>query len=704
MKLKNPLDIFRSHSIHYVMLGARSTSDLQVFNENAVDGSQSRAYNAINDAKYLGDQISLDGKSAYLLMDTRRFSQFTITDFKMKNTISSMTDDGGISPNSVFGDLAFTVLDPMGVLFSNFLQFVLDRKLQVSFEGMSVLIRILFVGHKEDGTSETIQTVSIPCGFLKIELDITNTGGVYTCTMFPMTGNNAMGRNAKWVNIGTASNFFTGENKNTLGAMVSSFESNLNTQSLNMFNSVNKGNAGNNFGRLVQYMITLPKGWAEFTFTGPTQGKVEETSFVAKIKQAEQKQTADAKSEKEKQYAELVERQQKTNELVPAKESFLAVSPSMSIMQVLDIIFSQTVEVAKLANFTRSQNEQGMIVYYKYLVSITSDDDSFTVHVDVVEFVVPNVMLVANHNGAIESASLFTKSEENGKTKTVPKNSLEFDYIYSGTNVDVLSLSLKIEDLNYMLSSPERMGQRELLRDSTTKGQSQTDKTGSTQDAKPLTNKHRPKDPILIADRTWGDNNNFSNVASNVAIPNANAIHQEYIKNLASYYNNGGSWEGTMEIRGNPIILAAATTSAIPTHVKSVSTGPDGKAQSNLTDSQRQEYRTEFDAKLASYNNINTSPDGKVHAEQFTGKSSISTPMYVKVNVYGPSTSATSDSNFATHEVDPEVDFSRLIFDDNYYICRTIESHIAGATFKQVMELGVFSVFGATTRQTKEGS
>ncbi len=664
MRLPNPLDKFVSHSIHYIMLAGASTTDLLPFNENVTEVAGS-SLDAIDKANFLGDTVSYQGSNVFLMLDTRRFSQFTVEGLKTSLRPTGITADKNLSPNSVTSEFSFTVIDPMGVLFSNFLQHLMERKLEVSFEGMSCLFRIVFVGHLVDGTSETVSSVSIPCMFSKIQLDLQDVKGIYNCEMIPLIGANTTATNLKWTNIGVASKFFTGQNTNTLGKLVESFEGALNEQSKKIYENINKNaQDGDKIGRKVEYMITIPDSWQNFQMTGPNQGRIEETDFVKLLKTKEQPKEAEKKDGSE----------------APAKESNLAVEPSMSIMQTLDVIFSQCVELAKLGNFAKTKEEADKLTFYRHMVNVTSDNETFMVHVDVAEHIAPNTVKAQTSGGDPE---IFYTSVENGVSKTVPKNAVEYDYTFSGTNTDVLELVLNFENLNYMLMSPTKIGQKEVNKKATSSGQNQQDEKGNEDTSNKLANGIRKNDPVLLSDRTWADDKNFNNIAKNVKSGDTDPreVHQQYIKNLAAYYSNGQAPEASAVFRGNPYLLTSTSVTALLPHVKF---SPAAKA----------EHRKNFEAKQTNIVGLENMSRTDTNSGQFTGKNLISGPLFFKINIYGPNFDV-ENKGLLTHEVDPAVDYTRLYFDNNYYFVSMIESEISGGSiFKHTVHLNPFGIFG----------
>lgn len=672
----NRLDEFQTHSIHYVVLAARTTDDVRAFTQNS-DTAQAQTLQAIDRCKRLGDAVALDsnsGDSVFLVMDTRRFSQFTIEQFAIDTRVAGFAVPGSNTPNAVGTEMTFNVLDSTGISFANFLQYLMDQKLKVSFDGMTLLVRILFIGHKADGTTKVVQSIGIPAIFNTIQVDLNEVKGIYTCKCFPLIGMSSNGGyNAKWTSIGSSTNYFTGVGANTLGAVIKSFEQRLNDESLSRYREYNgitqtAGEAQKTaarFGRPVQYMITIPSTWEPMPFSGPTQGAAVEINFAELIKKEEDKKRTAAEQQKTAQ----------ANASAPAKDSFVSVDPTLTITEVLDVIFSQTVGVRELANFPKNKPNPELIKFYKHLITVTSDDASFTVHIDVVEFSVPNVNSAAESSAkAIAEAEkeLYTIVNEKGSApKRVPKNFYEFDYIFSGTNIDVLSLDLKIENLNLLLMQGTKIGQGELWA-ANDDGQKQTD--GTTAGANTTTVQGRgAKDPVLLRTLTPEERTNFSNLAGNLRSSTGSSpqeISQQYTKNLSDFYNSRS--QAKMTIRGNPDFLDRVTLTAMPKHVSAVTITSTNTSSTN--DDVKRKWREALEARVL---------------QTTFGPSIVSSPFFIKVNVYGPNV------DFIT--LDPmagDQNFAKKLLTDNFYWCGVIRSKIEGAKFTQELDLQSYSVYG----------
>jgi len=662
----NPLDSFQSHSIHYVILAARSTEAIRNFTG---DGDTS-ALQGIDNCKNLGDEIQGSADKCYLVADTRRFSQFGISNFELHCTVAGFSIPGSKTPNTVGQDLGFTVTDSSGISFANFMQYLCDEKLQVSTSALIFLIKIIFTGHEPDGSTKVIQSTGIPVMLKSMSLSLTDISGVYACKCIPLIGCISNSKtNAQFTTIGSSSNYFSGNGADTLGAIIKSFEKRINEESLNRYKEQNsilqtageeQQKEGTRLGRPVQFMITIPPAWESFTFNGPAAGNAVEIDFNKLIKDQEQNKQKKAQS---------------SSKNVPAIPTDLHVSvlPTMTVPEILDIIFSQTLQVQELANFKKTPGES--LKFYKHVLTITSDDLSYTVHIDVAEFVVPNAPQVIKSNALPNPSNLFDQKDG----KNVPKNYLEYDYIFTGLNTDVLSLDLKIENLNFILMQGSKIGQGALF-SKANDAQKQKDGTVLTNDTGTAVGRHS-KDPVFLRTLTRNEKTNFSNLGSTKkdSTGSAQSISQQYTRNIADLYSLAN--QAKMTIRGNPEYFTKIALSQIPKHTSALTLNDN--SVSKVNDTVKSSWRTEFDEKILKLNNSLTGV--------LSGPSIASTPIFVKVNI------KSSNVDFKTLEPIAGQDFTKEFLSDNYYWATVIRHKIDNSIFTQEFDLTSFFIYGDNT-------
>jgi hypothetical protein len=716
--LKNPLDDFSSYSIHYVMLACRSTENAKAYMN---DAENVNTLAAIERVHLLGDSVPYGDKdTAFLVMDTRRFSQFTIDSLKYDVWINGVEKAG--SHGNLATTLEMVILDAVGITFINFIQWLMDSKMQTNFDGIIFMLRVIFVGHHTNGTTETVQTVTIPMHLFKLELNLDYAKGAYTAEFQPNM-NFDVNRHNRWLNIYSASSYFTGKGTNKLGDMVNSFVTQLNAASAKYCRDAKalaragQKTAKGTFGREVRYMITLPsKEWNDFEFTGSGTGDATETIF-AELQTEERGSTA-APAAVETPVAPTVPEQGpsaalrdiRANEAARSarlgisapnqgrgvvnekpgeraaykagtpKDSSLSVENGMQITHVLDIMFKQVKGIAKLGSNRLIRGDGGSVKFYKQIVGITSDDELVIVHVDVVEFEVPNIIINQDKAAISQNDANFYQMIDG---KRVPKNYAEFDYIFTGKNKDILNFDMKLQDLQFMLASNLNLGP-DALKGRSDQGQQDVDttirKTAELVQA-------RPYDPLLLPKNSIEELNNFAKYTSFKKDDETVKISQDYTRNLSIFYA-ASPIITIMTIRGNPDIMAKFNMSSFLPHEEAKVATATAVSLLNTTD--KIKYRAELENQILKLNPaLKQTTTGAMKLVKSLGDTSYTTsPVFVKINIKGPNV------NFRTHEIVQGEEFSKEILQDNYYIVMRVTNVIEGANFTQQLELYSHNIFG----------
>ena len=687
-RLYNPLDEFSTYSVHYVMLACRTTEDAKEFTNEA---NNAATLAAIEQVDLLGEAVPYGNRdTAFLVLDTRRFSQFTISDLKYDVLINGVEKGG--STGNLATTVNMTIIDSVGIPFLNFLQWLLDYKMQTNFDGVIFMLRVIFVGHKPDGKTETVQTITIPMHLFKLELNLDHAKGVYNAEFMPNM-NFDVRRHDRWVNIANVTTYYTGKGINKLGPLVHDFERQLNDRSEAFFNSVKQiadtsagGASPGKFGRQVKYMITIPKEWEEFTFNGASMAAATETMF--KKPNAEK----DAKAP-----------QPKVGEVL---DSNLSVEPGTTITAVLDTMFRQVSQIADLAAGRREngkEGKEGFVTFYKHFVGLTSTDAFVVVHVDVVEFQVPNVSINSTQNVGTNADQFYQMVDG----KRIPKNYAEFDYIYTGKNADILNFDLKLQDLQFLLASNMKLGAGAVAGVSE---HGQTDRKVADAKRSELVNA-RAYDPLIMPRLSKDELENFAKFASLTARqPGAdlNKAAQDATRNLSMFYAMSPI-TAVMTIRGNPDIMAKFNqNSFLPTPKVSGGSSSGSSGSQAGTDRpaelDRVQYRADFMRQIIENNmdsqgqaTIEQGAGGALRVVRTLGSANYaSTPVFVKINIKGPNV------DFRTSDLVRGEDFSKAILNDNYYVVMKVTNKIEGSNFTQDLELYSHNVFGMGKIQTGE--
>lgn len=689
ISLYNPLDEFQTYSVHYVMVACRTTVEAAAF----TDTSQNVAtLDAITKTPKLGMAIPYgQGSNAFLVMDTRRFSQFSVEKMEYEVLINGL--QSGQGHGNLATKISMTVQDQSGIAFLNFLQYIMDEKLQTNFDGLVFMIRVIFVGVK-NGVPTTVQDVTVPMMMIKMEVNLDIGKGTYNIEWLPYNNFN-VSTNDRWMNIYTTQAMFSGDG--TLGSLVQSLENNLNKASTDFYNKAKDIKAQQlgadgkptRPGRQVIYMITLPEKWGVMKYSGT--GVANATEPIWK------KDTAITPGQ--------------------AKDVHAAPLPGTRITSVLETLFRQVDDIALLGGGGAGVGIKSAtdVTFYKFFTGISSNDDTITVHVDVVLFKIPNIIIETQEKlKASATVSDYYQKDLSDGTR-IPKNYAEFNYNFTGKNKDILHFDMKLQDLNILFQrnlnlGPEAMQQ---IIDQSAAVSGVANKDGVQKPAVDLTSElisARAYDPILLPKDTKAELENFSlftQMASPEKLAQQKRNLQDYTRNLSLFYAMCPI-HAIMTIRGNPRIMDRFNAGTLLKHENAVTNnGASGNSATNL--SIKSDYRAWFENNIIKSNthtetaaNGQTTEvtefkqeDGSIVVDNVLGTDSYSAvPVFVKVNVKGPNRDFAGDFVSGT-------DFATEILTNNYYVVFRVTNHFERDNFTQTLELWSQNVFGSGKFDTK---
>ncbi len=679
MYLKNPLDDFQSYSVHYVLLACRTTVAAKAF---ADDSQAVASLQAIENAKYLGSPVAFGGSTddIFLIVDTRRFAQFSVESLKYDVYINGLQK--GASTSNLAADLEMIVLDSVGVSFANFMQWLMDEQMKTNYDGLVFMLRTIFVGHNADGSSTTVQSETVPMHLMRMEINLDFAKGAYTLEFMPNM-NFDVNKYGRFLTVSTATTYNSGET-NQLGGLISSFESELNRKSTEYFDSVQKivKDAGGKtaLGRKVQYMITIPDKWEGFKIIGASPNERLETLF-------------------QKASPGTAPPPPKGGDV---KNVSVGVARGTELTKALTAIFAQVPEIAELGNFTSQKPGQaGGVTFYKYLVGLTSDDTVMTVHVDVVEFRVPDIFTRDKKDSAAVSAddSSFYKTMPDGRR--LPLDFIEYDYIFTGKNKDILNFEMKIQDFQFLLASNLRAGDNAIRGVSDSSGDTSKTNTSNGDDVNSLIYA-RQFDPLVMPLDTETAKTNFSKytMANSVKAKDLISQSQQYSKNLSTFYA-GSPIIVALTIKGNPLIMHKFNMNRMLDHVPAVS-GSKSTSNSKATPGTaktKTDYRKNLESDILKANPGQFSNDNGTFVLDNVGlsdKSYAVSPVFARVNIKGPNV------DFRTNEpVDDGSPYATSVLSDNFYTIFKLTNTIAGGMFTQDIELYSHNIFGSGNKISK---
>lgn len=672
----NPLDNFRSHSYHFIMVAASNTEALR----NIIAPTDSTPlWSRVNNIG-LGEKIPLGGSNAYLVIDTRRYSQYSITDFESQQVFTG----GSLSPTAPYAITTMKIIDTTGLSFFNFLMDLFRNKLQSMQMSSFFLLNVLFVGHRDDGTSETISSSFVPMILMSLGFDFTHIGSTYNAEFMEINGVPEKTQPAASLNdMGITKAIVSPPNKTKLGDLIGALEKALNDNSRNFY--VNYANDAiqnkAKLGKLVQYMINLPVvdgvDWAQFELTQTSKTTNVEQLFLSRV---------DAKPKTDGSKAPAA----KTATSKASKVSYqISFSENTVITDAIDHIMERCTKLVELGS--KAKRDSGLAMVYKISQTITSDDTTYIVHFDIVPFYAPKL----DKNGKVLTGGPPAQRTQ-GSQK--PVNVIYYDYLFTGHNSHINDLKIEFSPMaafaidhnlefgrSRFAANAAVGAKKEAVKDASTVTRKAADSNGVARPNDPIFASTKPTIAVTAAAELANEHMNIDDATL------ANKQLEEFRRTMANL-NFLSSLSLTLNIRGNPALFSKyvdkTAVRGIPPHSQATILSSDARKNVNYAgtdasaqlekatkggfDSARSHYRKQY---YQSY----VSPKAQPAEDPLANGIDVNTlPVFVKLNIRAPYVDFNS-SNSAEKYID--------FFYDGVYQILTIAHKFSGGVFTQEMQL-----------------
>lgn len=688
---QNPLDEFRTHSYHFTLSVANQTETLRKMIEMAENGGGSY-FQAINSTK-LGERIDVNGSDAYLLVDTRRYSQFSITDYSMNHTYGTGPVSNPTVPTS---EAKMRLVDTTGLSFINFLMDIMRNKIQSTRASAFFLLTISFHGHSDDNThTRTVSTCFIPLVLNKLHFEFNNSGSVYDMEFFETEGNPGAGI-PQLVDLGDIQAVSTEKTSNTLGGMLQSLEDRLNVRALQFYQKYTneaytqmteeQKSSLVRSGKLVQYMITVPDEWKNFQVNSAGKSANVEQVFLAKAKKTDEK-NKEADTAKSNGDEKQVTKESKE------RASYHSFSYTTDINMSIKIILESCKEYLDLGS--EEKIKKGEAIVHRTLTCVTSDANTYMVHFDIYPHKVPKI------DEQDKTVKTGQTKKDNKLANGEIKNLIKYDYLFSGKNSHILDLKIDFAPTAAVaLDMDLSIGQHRMAENAST-GQKQEQVKENGEDKtvgnNPLI---RQSEPIFPPLKTKDQQTNFSSMnTEEYKKDEANKLlkaKQEHTNTMA-YLHYVGSLHSQMTIRGNPNIIRKYADrnlrGGLPKHPATVAS-PDTLRALRSNDSKGAEdvfnknFRSKLISEKAEYIANYVKPrinDELSKTQQGTdpllhGNDISVGPLYVMVDIFAP------NIDFLGNQTSGGM-FTNKFFYDGAYMVMSINTEFNNGSFRHVINM-----------------
>lgn len=705
----NPLDNFRSYSYHFILTVANSTEALRKSLQMAENGGAGYMQ-AVTQAQ-LGGEVDFNGSRGWLLIDTRRYTQFTVTSYEASHIYGTGKPDNPSWPSAA---AKMRLLDTTGLSFFNFLMDVMRNKLQSTRASAFFMLAIVFTGHTDDYPQQTVtvSTSFTPLILTQLGFEFTSSGSVYDIEFFEVEGNPGAA-SPQMIDLGDIQSVTTDKRANTVGGMLQALEDRLNIRSLQFYQKYSNealksatDEQKQNFvtaGKLVQYMISLPEDWRGFALNTAEKSKNVEQVFLTKKAQATK--SADAAVDNAKKSGD----KKQVDDAVKARDSIIAFSSATNIQDAIKVILESSTEYLKLASTERAK--AGTAIVAKTVMNITSDDATYVLHFDIYPEKVPK----PKDDKDKEKEKVAVGTQQTQKTITEDQlNLIKYDYLFTGRNSHITDLKINFSPASAIgLDADINIGGQRFA-ENAADGQKPSKVTNTGQNkTTDFAPQIRPGEPIFIPMKTKDQQTNYAGTRieeykKEDAIKQIKA-RQEHTRTIASL-NFMGMLETTMTVRGNPNIIRkyadrnvrggiAPHSSLISTSdVKSLIGAGQELAEKKFNEQLKSKISSAKDQYYKQYMKprIDSALAPAVKDELLNGADVSCNPLYVKVNIMAPNVDFLG--NFTAGDM-----FTNKFFYTGAYKVTNIRTTFDNGEFRHQMTMIPFDVDGSFSESASVG-
>lgn len=676
---RNPLNSYQTHQHHFLFLAANQTESIRNMVNNMKDGDYFNKLKAIEP----GNKIEDNG--IVCITNTNISTRIAIEDIIIESIPTNAEGPGTITAAT---DIKMVLKEPNGIYFLDYFRDLLEEELKTGYGGAVFIIVPYFIGYYPNSSAIDVRPNRIFSMLLRnISATFSEEGGMYELTFVDVTNGAAL-LNGNFGYINKNINLVAKDD--SLNSIITSLEDGLNKQISSYRDNLRKTNQlPDNYGRMVEYMITIPDSWKDYKISNYNTDllfniNINKTNNITENQRNTYINRDDSndvnavtESEKEKErnkqndnYPNVEEAKiidpnlnfdSNANQMNKKKTStYINTQTNVSITEVINTILKNCVELKKrYSEAVETKKTMNEIKTHKIITNITSDSDRFIVHYDIVE-VEPKPVELQNVNddkqvvvdGAANTERLNQLQEEGFK------NIYEFDFIFSGLNTDIISFDMNLADAShYLYRSPidnfdivnkRQQGENpEIIQNP--KPELQDKKKSEKSNILYI----REKDPIAIPKNYTGDfkTGNLTNIYTTSAIEKTDFYR--VLSFMAGI--DQGAQKCNLVINGNPELLGVCTM--------------------NIKPCDRQQYLSEL-----------RDDESKINAtgEDAKNNSLIRIPLLIKVNVYYP---AFNGEN-------------KKFWYDGYYIVKKITNKFTNGMFIQELEMLTFTLDTPTAGNT----
>lgn len=184
----NPLKKFRTYSYHHILMVTNSSGFVDTINQQKGLGVDVYLHPDLKGTGSRLDVQELNGNQYVVIANTTTDSNFIFENIEIHTIVGAITPtEGNPMVSSLFGNtIKMTVVEPFG---TRFIEFILGacNALKIDQGQAIIVLKTIFVGHRDDGEIETITDYeAFPFIFQDIGFSFSSSGTIYTIEALPL--------------------------------------------------------------------------------------------------------------------------------------------------------------------------------------------------------------------------------------------------------------------------------------------------------------------------------------------------------------------------------------------------------------------------------------------------------------------------------------------------------------------------------------
>lgn len=414
---ENPLKKYRSYAYKHILIASNSTDIIESFRAGEISTTSLSKSAFDTEERLFRVSTNKTGTAEYVvLINGMTDSEFIIDDVSWSSVMAPSPSSIGTSQMTTMAiDGKMTITEPKGFRFLEVLNLA-HNSLRTDPNGMIFLLKTLFVGYPDDGGSPEIIPNILPLAFFMVDItaDFTEKGAEYNLDFVAL--NNGAAKMPQYsdaienipnINLSTTGNSVVNVLKGMFSKINSAYRQHVNKVSRDMLRDGQR--IEDNF-RLVEYVIDIDPHY---------------------LGNANQYVVDDI--------------QEQAQETAKNNDGVISLGPNMGIESAINTIMKKCSRVQKDADPAKTSDGKAYIFKVHSTVESVINKVGNPNTNNNIQGQQPTYKIIFIIKRYEVSQSPIDKALQGDTSLITPGNYLELNYFYTGRNVDIVKMDIKME-------------------------------------------------------------------------------------------------------------------------------------------------------------------------------------------------------------------------------------------------------------------